>query len=270
MKNLLNLLHHFTNAGELRKSFQKMLIQIKYFSFIFCLTFISIAAAQSGLQYQNRGNRHEGIKPKPVSGYDIELISAKINYQEETDQFPDFCRIRFFLKSVTEVHLIVRELDYRYFYWMDKVNPQKPWRPGFENVFAWPTKEVIQQLKGLKPYDLGVVARLNKEEASKTEDIAPVILYHNKVPSMINGYLFTFKTNGDARFTCSIYGEGEEEPTFTSIFQRQRGGRPFTVRWDSKNAMKGLYKLVIKGYFLENNIHLDQTVRFFHEPIVKP
>lgn len=242
---------------------------MKYFAFIFCLSFISIAVAQADLQYRNRGNRYEGIKPKPVSGYHIELISAKVNYQEETNQFPDFCKIRFFLRGVTEVHLIVRELDYRYYYWMDKVNPQKPWRPGFENVFTWPTKDVIQQLKGLKLYDLGVVARLNKTEAGKVEKVAPVILYHSKAPSTINGYLFTFKTNGDAHFTCSIYRERQEKPVFTSIFQRQRGGRPFTVRWDSKNAEEGLYKLVIKGYFLDNNIPIDQTVRFIHQPIVK-
>ena len=111
---------------------------------------------------------------------------------------------------------------------------------------------------------------MNKSEASKIEDVAPVILYHSKVPSTIKGYLFTFKTNGDARFTCSIYGEREEKPIFTSIFQRQRGGRPFTVRWDSKDAVKGPYKLVIKGYFLDNNIHLDQTVRFIHEPMLEP
>lgn len=34
------------------------------------------------LQYQNRGNRHEGLRPKPVSGYDIELLSALVEHRE--------------------------------------------------------------------------------------------------------------------------------------------------------------------------------------------
>lgn len=31
------------------------------------------ALAQTELKYQKRANRYEGIRPKPVSGYDIEL-----------------------------------------------------------------------------------------------------------------------------------------------------------------------------------------------------
>ena len=38
--------------------------------------------AQLDLQYQQRGDRYEGVKPKPVSGYDIELISVLADYQE--------------------------------------------------------------------------------------------------------------------------------------------------------------------------------------------
>jgi hypothetical protein len=242
---------------------------MKYFVTFFCLIFINAAVTQTDLQYQNRGNRYEGIKPKPVSGLDIELISAMVNYQEEINQPPDFYKIRFFLKNSTDVHINIRELDYRYYYWMDKINPEENWRPGFDNVFAWPTNDVIQKLNKLKLYDLGVVARLNKTEPAKVEEVSPVILYNNKIPETINGYLFTFKINGDARFTCSIYREGQESPVFTSVFRRQRGGRPFTVRWNSTEAEEGSYKLVIKGYFLDNNIPISQTVRFFHQPIVK-
>ena len=37
------------------------------------LAWIAGAHADVTLQYQNRGDRYEGIKPKPVAGYDIEL-----------------------------------------------------------------------------------------------------------------------------------------------------------------------------------------------------
>src|SRR5687767_435752 len=77
--------------------------------------------AQPELEYQNRGDRYEGIRPKPVSGYDIEVISVLADYQDSTNQVPDQLRLKFYLKSQTPVNLTVREQDYRLFYWMDKV-----------------------------------------------------------------------------------------------------------------------------------------------------
>ncbi|NIV69489.1 MAG: hypothetical protein GWN41_05035 [Phycisphaerae bacterium] len=228
-----------------------------------------VASAQSHLQYQNRGNRYEGIRPKPVSGYDIDLISARVDYKEEVEQMPAQLKVKFYLQDTAAVHLTVREVDYKYYYWMDKVRPSEPWRRGFDNVFVWPTQDVIRQLDEIKMYDLGVVARLQKSRPSKVERVAPAIFYHSQFPSPIKGYLFTFKTNGDALLSCSIYKEGEAEPVFTSIFPRQRGGRPFTVRWDSSQARKGSYRLVITGYFLNTSDPIDQTVRFYHQPIVE-
>jgi hypothetical protein len=226
-------------------------------------------SGQPHLQYQHRGNRYEGIKPKPVSGYDIELISARVDYKEEIEQLPDRLRVQFYLQQLSKVYLTVRELDYKYYYWMDRVQPAQLWRPGFENVFEWPTREVIQQLGQITMYDLGVVARLDKSEPSMSERVAPVIFYHSQAPTVIKGYLFTFKTGGDAHLRCAVYEDGASEPLFTQILQRQRGGRPFTVRWDSSQAGQGSYTLVLGGYFLETNIPIDQTVTFYHQPDVR-
>ena len=59
--------------------------------------------AQRDLQYQKRGDRYEGIKPKPVSGYDIELISVLADYQEllKGDDFPNRVMLRFYLPHKT-------------------------------------------------------------------------------------------------------------------------------------------------------------------------
>jgi len=240
-----------------------------YFTSFFIFSWANWTFTQVNLQYQYRGNRYEGIKPKPISGYDIELISARVDYKEQVKQMPKQLRIKFYLKDSIDVHLIVRELDYKHYYWMDKVQPSKSWRHGFDNTFSWPTQDVIQQIAGLKMYDLAVVARLNRPEPSKVEEIAPVIYYHSHFPKIINGYLFTFKTNGDACLICSIYKDGETKALSTSIFRRQRGGRPFTIRWNSSNALESTYKLVIKGYFLENNNPIDQIVYFNHKPIIE-
>lgn len=239
-------------------------------NFAFFLLFAwASALAQTHLQYQNRGNRHEGVKPKPVSGYDIELISVLVNYKEEIKQMPDRFKVKFYLERPSEVYLTVRELDYKHYYWVDKVQPAGSWQTGFQNVFEWPTQDVIQQLEELKMYDLGVVARLEKSKPSKVERVTPVIFYHSRLPSTMKGYLLTFKTNGDARLTCSVYREGEAGKVFTRVFRRQRGGRPFTVRWDSSTAAEGPYKLVISGYFLDTGDLIEQTVRFYHQPVLK-
>jgi hypothetical protein len=164
----------------------------------------SSTLAEMHLQYRKRGNRFEGIRPKPVSGYDIELISARVDYKEEGTQMPERFKVKVYLAQPFEVHLTVRELNYKYYYWMDKVQPAEPWRPGFDNMFDWPTREVIQQLGDINMYDLGVVARLENIDPSIVERVAPVIFYYSQVPVNIQGYVFAFKTNGDARLICEV------------------------------------------------------------------
>lgn len=245
------------------------MLHLKALVLIILLFWVSTVSAQVQLQYQNRGNRHEGIKPKPVSGYDIELISVLVDYQEEIKQLPEWLKIRFFLKEQSKVYLTVRELDYQHYYWLDKVHPSEPWKPGFNNVFQWPTNDVLQRLDHIGMYDLGIVARLNRAQPSDVELVTPVIFYHSKPPAVIKGYLFTFKTNGDARLTWSIFMQGETEPLLSRTFRGLRHGRPFTVKWDSLRARSGSYKLTLSGFFLDTNDRVAKTVFFYHQPVVK-
>jgi len=48
-----------------------------------------------------------------VSGYDIEVLSALIDYMELATRLPDQLRVQFVLDHLADVHLIVREQDYR-------------------------------------------------------------------------------------------------------------------------------------------------------------
>jgi hypothetical protein len=112
--------------------------------------------ADPNLDYQNRGDRFEGVKPKPVSGYDIEVISVLADYQEPAKQLPDQLRVGFYLQRHTPVHLTVRERDYRLYYWLDKVKPVKGWIAKSMNEYAWPTAVVLRQLdQKLNPYRKG-------------------------------------------------------------------------------------------------------------------
>jgi len=226
--------------------------------------------ADSNLDYQNRGAHYEGVRPKPVSGYDIEVISVLADYLEPATQLPHQLRVGFYLQSQTPVHLTVREQDYRLYYWLDKVKPAKGWRAKSVNEYTWPTAPVLRQLdQKLNLYELGVLIRLGRETPAENEEIAPAILYHEQPPDKIGGYLFTMKTNGDARLSCKVFRGREQTELMTQAFRRIPGGRPFTVRWDAERAPEGQYALVCNGYFLDTNQPLRQTVRFFHRSTVR-
>lgn len=77
--------------------------------------------ADSNPDYQNRGTLYEGVRPKPVSGNDIEVISVLADYHELAERLPEHLRVGFYLPGQTAVHLAVREQDYRLYYWLDKV-----------------------------------------------------------------------------------------------------------------------------------------------------
>jgi hypothetical protein len=227
--------------------------------------------ADTNLVYQNRGDRHEGVRPKPVSGWNIEVISVLVDYQEPAAQLPDQLRVGFYLQSQPlAVHLTVREQDYRLYYWLDKVKPAKGWQAGAVNVYTWPTGPVLRQLdEKLNPYDLGVLIRLGKETPGRNEDVAPAILYYRQPPAQIGGYLFTMKANGDARLSCKVVRGKESAELMRQSFSRLPGGRPFTVRWDTGGAQEGQYSMICKGFFLDTNEELNQTVSFFHRPTVR-
>jgi len=238
----------------------------------------SLLLAQLDLQYQSRsqdqlGRWKEGVKPKPVSGLNVELISVLADYQEpvSSGNFPNAVKLQFYLDDEHAVYLTVRELDYRTYYWLDKVQPARSWETGFQNIFAWPTDPVLQQLTPkLGLYELGALVRLDAESTSSIERVAPGVLYHKDAPSKIEGYFFTLKTGEDARLLASITQKATGKEVERQIFRRKRAGLPFTIHWDAKDAEPGSYKLDISGFSLSTNQPLSKEIHFYHQPILNP
>lgn len=228
-------------------------------------------AVQENLQYQRRGNRSEGIKPRPVAGYDVELLSARVDHSEDMSRLGTTLAFRFFLKERAEVYPLVRELEYKHDYVLDNVQPGKAWQVGYGNVFEWPTAVVLGRLGEFKPSDLGIVVRLGRPTPSVDENVAPVVFYQSAAQPKVNGYLFTFSLRDDGAVTAKIFRESDDKDVFTQRFTRQSGGRPFTVKWNLANAAmpEGRYRLVLAGYFLDTNKPIQQTVRFYHQPAMR-
>ncbi len=258
----------------MRKSMELSIFWIGLLGFCSVLIVTTPLGAQIDLQYQKRGDRFEGVKPKPVSGYDIELISVLADYQEpvKTEGFPKRVTLRFYLDGDDEVHFTVRELDFRAYYWLDKVEPAKSWKPGFQNVFAWPTDPVLNQLRPkIELYELGALVRLNNATSSTVEEVAPAVLFHTKPPARIEGYRFTIKTGEDARLQATFIQQDTGKPIGKpQKFRRKRAGRPFTIEWDAKEAPTGSYALKITGFSLSTNQSINKEVHFFHQPSLNP
>lgn len=232
------------------------------------------APAQSSLEYRNRGNRFEGVRALPVSGYTIELLSFRATDHEPppAGRTPAFYRMRFFLEKSAPAYVVVREVRNTHSYWLDKVKPHTPWAAGFANSFEWSTRDVIDQLPGLGLHDLGVTVRVGNENPWDLETVAPVILYYSKLPGAVSGYEFAFKTNATARLEFSVEradGTAVTPAPTPRVVQRWSYGVPLVVTWDASRAGAGAYRLQVRGRVLENNQTFGKEIRFFHQPKIR-
>ena len=242
-----------------------------WLALILCIILWSNLNWAQDLTYQKRANRSEGIKAKPVSGFDIELLSAQIDYPEHAEKPAERFYARFYLQRPTPVFLTVRELDYKHYYWLDNIEPSSNWRAGFDNVFDWPTKDVVSQLSGLTLADLGTVARLGRAQPQAIERVAPVVFYQSQYPAVVSGYRFAFKLRDDAKIKAMVYADKSSDGIAVQSLTPQRGGRPFWIKWDIAGTAtpEGDYKLVVSGYVLNTNDPINQIVQFYHKPRLK-
>jgi hypothetical protein len=223
--------------------------------------------AYDSLDYQRRGDRWEGIQPRKVGGFDLELLSALVDYSESQSGFPAAYKLLFYMTTPAEINLTVSELIPKQYYVMDKVKEKETWREGF-NSYQWPTETVIKPLQ-LTMKQLGVVARVNREANRPAELVAPVVFYHSQPPTRINRYRFVFKVGGTANLNYAVYQGGNQKPLLEKQLGKKIGGEPFMITWDSSQAPAGEYELVVDGYLLQNNSKLHQAVRFYHQPEIK-
>src|SRR6185295_5330436 len=113
------------------------------------------------------------------------------------------------------------------YYWLDKVVPSPSWHSQAFNEFTWPTEPVLRNLPSMTLNDLGAVVRLQKEDPSRSETVAPAVLYHSQSPSTVSGYRFSFKTNGTAYVTAKIF-RGDKK-VYLRQQNQEKAGSPFTL-----------------------------------------
>lgn len=230
------------------------------------LGFLALGMAGDGLSYRERGHRHEGVKPKPIDGYTIELLGAMAEpIPSPSADFSDRAAVSFYLERDEPVHLFAREREPEDYYWLDRVKQPSPWRQRATNTFSWPSGDVLRPL-GLRPADLLVLVRLGPDKPRSDERVAPVLLELAAGGRKVGGYRFTFRTQAAAKIRHAVYGPASEplEP-FTPHVQRA-AAVPFEISWKANDKPEGTYRLVLQGYFTADNRRLAQSVEFFHQP----
>ena len=250
-----------TSANRWRVAFASVLTS--------CLALgTSSAQYEPSLQYQSRGDRHEGLRMIAVGGYDIELLSARVDSPGPRSGPPrsrawaDSVHLRFYLPENLKVFVTIRQLrSGSTYYWLDQV--QGTWKPRSVNDYSWPTGPVLRQLTNVRLDDLGAIVRTGQDGPAKREIVLPAVLFDADPLDRAEAYRFALKTNGRAKVSAAIYANDAE------VYRRpsnwEQAGSPFTILWNCGTATEGWYRLVLSGYF-EDNTKLDKEVVFYHRP----
>ena len=232
-----------------------------------CLGLVALSMAGDNVSYRDRGNRHEGVKPKPIGGYDVELLGAMVEpVPPPSAELQDKVTISFFLEREESVHCLSRERLPKEFYWLDQVKPSSPWRPRTANTFSWPSSEVLRPL-GLRPVDLLFLVRLGYDKPRVEERVAPVLFESASGGRKIRGYRFTFRAQATAKTRYAFFGPASKEPLQPmTLYTLRAANIPFEIPWSAEGQTEGLYRLVLEGYFTADNQRFTQVVEFFHSP----
>ncbi len=223
--------------------------------------------SQQRYNYEERGNRMEGIKPIDVSVYDLELLSF-VSYIEPTELNLDVdLRIRFFADEDTNIFISAKELMPQKSYLM---HPNKTeWLKGWQEFGPWPTSEVLKPLK-ITIDELGIVARLRKDWPG-SGTVIPLYIYHSKLISKIEGYTIHLKSKENLdKVQYTLYRLGSTIPIKeNTVFSKFYGGVAFPIKLDLADQKSGYFNLVIDCEFESKIGGPKRKFTFYHNKFVE-
>ena len=227
------------------------------------------------LQYQRRGHRDEGLRTVAVGGFDVELMSARIEPTPSATAFnppkgrawKEHLVARFFVPELGPALLRIRQTRSQSgYYWLTFPTRSEPalasaWKAGRTNEYAWPTADVLANLREVTLDDLGALVTFGESASTNIQHALPVGLFDQEPIEVATAYRFTFRAPRKVNVSATITRDGP--PLLTRARTWEEADSPFTVRWAPANAPDGWYKLALTGFF-DNNAPLNREVRFYH------
>ena len=213
-----------------------------------------IGLAKDDLEYKRRGNRHEGLRSHPVSGYQLELISVVLDHPLEFGTtLPRNLTVEFHIPDSTltspdAIRLTVRESNYDLYYWLDQARPDSTWSVG-RNRFTWSTADVLQKLNSSQIrnllHELAVLIQLGP--VTGPIRTTPALLYGPEPPGTPKACLFTLRPNSGCTLDMSISSAAGGAPLHKEIGRRCDAESAVDFLWPLTNVPAGKYVLQVTG-----------------------
>src|SRR5207302_738966 len=176
-----------------------------------------LAQYRQALLFQDRGDRYEGLRTLAVGGFDVELLSARVDGAIPTAPqgvpsrrrgWADAARLRFYLPETEKpemVRVTVRQLrSGTTYYWLNQVKSK--WQPRAVNGYEWSTATVLKNLDNVRLEDLGATVRIANDDLPEPfERVLPVVLFEQQPLEVARFYRFSLKTNGRAKVTARVH-----------------------------------------------------------------
>jgi len=67
---------------------------------------------------------------------------------------------------------------------------------------------------------------------------------------------------------CAVYPKEADKAIWSRTFRRKPAGQPFSVKWNAFQDPESSYFFLATGYFLDSNQPINQTIHFYHKPLM--
>ncbi len=231
-----------------------------------CLSWLLLALGRVDLaagacdhcKFTPRGNRHEGVATRQISGGSFDLVAVEYRAAPPTGD-GDEVKLYFWLPQASNPYIEVYEPRSNYL--MLPIRKQR--EPGLVS-FAWPRAEVITPL-GL------AVEGLFLKVWDDDDVFYPGYLTAGPAPSSGGTYAFVFQSGAgiDVQGLVSRAQGNELIEVRKLSFQDELGGT-LRISWDGRDeqgqlAPPGVYTLRLKGYMLAEVLRpINEKIAFQH------
>ena len=240
-------------------------IRLHWLAVTLALAVAAASARAADVRWQDRGDRHEGIRGQNIAGGDFELLGVHVE-PESRERGAARLWVSVPLRESTELRVRVWEPASGY-----EMVPKEPWfKPG--DAFSWSRTAVLEP-EGIEADQLYVRATDPLETL-----YYPARLTTAAPPDEVTRYVFRFRSRGGVGLDETISRE-DEAGRLVEVRKRRHDedfGGPLQVVWDGRTAAgkaapAGVYHLKLDGkVYLTVDRDVNVDLPFIHHGEMAP